>query len=128
MSDKVTVFFCTLCSKTWDALPEGAVLTTTKRGGNGLRTMYRFADGTRNQKEDGAKHRGATMTQFTDDRLTQQRQALIQQRTKVFQRCLSKHPEHPYTIATLRAFKRYIDFTDLLKEDEFEFACGNMRG
>jgi len=44
MSKKI--FFCTLCERTWDELPDDAVqLTTTKRGGNGLRTTYRFADG-----------------------------------------------------------------------------------
>jgi hypothetical protein len=68
------------------------------------------------------------MTQFTDDRLTQQREALIQQSTEVFQRWLSKHPEIPNSIATLGAFKRYMDFTDPLTEDEFEFAWGNMKG
>ncbi len=68
------------------------------------------------------------MTQFTDDRLTQQREALIQQSTEVFQRWLSKHPEIPNTIATLGAFKRYMDFTDPRTEDEFEFAWGNMKG
>jgi len=41
-----TIFSCTLCERTWDTLPEGAVqITTTKRGGNGIRTTYRFADG-----------------------------------------------------------------------------------
>jgi len=37
----MTVYFCTLCEKTWDQLPDDAVqLTTTKRGGNGSRTTY----------------------------------------------------------------------------------------
>jgi len=44
MSEKTTVFFCTLCEKAWQKLPEGAVRLTTKRGGNGVRTTYRFAD------------------------------------------------------------------------------------
>ena len=43
MSDKVKVFICTLCEREWTTLPDDAVqLTTTKRGGNGLRTTYRF--------------------------------------------------------------------------------------
>ena len=46
MSDKVKVFFCTLCEKTWDQLPDAVQLTTTKRGGRGHANTYRFtADG-----------------------------------------------------------------------------------
>jgi len=41
-----TIFVCRICERTWDELPDDAVqLTTTKRGGNGLRTTYRFAEG-----------------------------------------------------------------------------------
>jgi hypothetical protein len=39
------VYFCTLCEKTWLELSDDAVPLTTKRGGNGTRTTYRFADG-----------------------------------------------------------------------------------
>jgi len=68
------------------------------------------------------------MTQFTDDRLAEQRDAQIQQSTEVFYRWLSKHPEIPNTEATLGAFKRYTDFSDPLVDSDFEFAWGNMKG
>ena len=68
------------------------------------------------------------MTQFTDDRLAEQRDAQTKQSTEVFYRWLGKHLEIPNTEATLKAFKRYTDFSDPLVESDFEFAWGNMKG
>jgi hypothetical protein len=47
MSDKVKVFFCTLCERTWDQVPEGAVKLagSRRRGGKGHTATYRFTDG-----------------------------------------------------------------------------------
>jgi len=43
---KILIFYCQLCEKTWDQLPEDAVrLTNLKGRGHGLTNTYQFTDG-----------------------------------------------------------------------------------
>jgi hypothetical protein len=66
------------------------------------------------------------MTTFTEDKKAAADAAMIQQSTDIYRRWLAKkHPEIRDCEAVLLAFKRYMDFTDPLNEDDFEFALGN---
>ncbi len=65
-------------------------------------------------------------TTFKEDKKAAADAALIQQSTSVYRKWLAtKHPEIRDCEAVLSAFQRYMDFTDPLNEDDFEFALGN---
>ena len=65
-------------------------------------------------------------TTFKEDKKAAADAALIQQSEAVYHKWLAtKHPEIRDCEAVLLAFQRYMDFTDPLNEDDFEFALGN---
>jgi hypothetical protein len=65
-------------------------------------------------------------TTFKEDKKAAADAALIQQSTAVYRKWLAtKHPKIRDCEAVVLAFQRYMDFTDPLNEDDFEFALGN---
>jgi hypothetical protein len=66
-------------------------------------------------------------TTFKEDKKAAADAALIEQSTIKYRKWLvTKHPEIRDSDGLLKQFKGYMDFTDPLSADDFEFALGNM--